>query len=256
MGYKTYTCPIGRTCGGCEWLAVPYPIQLRRKQEWVERLFAQVVQKDEAELAPIVGVPGEPVAYRCKAATPFAPGPHGRVRSGFYAAGTHRIVACDDCLVEDPRCRRILNEVAHTAAKLHIPAYDEDRGTGLLRHAIVRVGWKTDEALLTIVTNSRELRHADQFASELRRRCPEVTSCVQNVNTRKTNAMLGRETHVLWGTGTLADELLGCRFEIGPLSFYQTNPAQTETLYQLAIEAAGSCRESWCKRGNALVGDL
>ena len=239
MGYKTYTCPIGRTCGGCEWLAVPYPIQLRRKQEWVERLFAQVVQKDEAELAPIVGVPGEPVAYRCKAATPFAPGPHGRVRSGFYAAGTHRIVACDDCLVEDPRCRRILNEVAHTAAKLHIPAYDEDRGTGLLRHAIVRVGWKTDEALLTIVTNSRELRHADQFASELRRRCPEVTSCVQNVNTRKTNAMLGRETHVLWGTGTLADELLGCRFEIGPLSFYQTNPAQTETLYQLAIEAAG-----------------
>lgn len=238
MGYKTYTCPIGRTCGGCEWLAVPYPIQLRRKQEWIEHLFSSVAKEDEAELAPIVSASGDPVAYRCKAATPFAPGPHGRVRSGFYAAGTHRIVACERCLVEDPRCRHILNEVARAAAKLRIPAYDEDRGTGLLRHAIVRVGWKTDEALLTIVTNGRELRHADQFASELRRRCPEVTSCVQNVNTRKTNAMLGRETRVLWGTGVLADELLGCRFEIGPLSFYQTNPAQTETLYRLAIEAA------------------
>ena len=239
MGYKTYTCPIGRTCGGCEWLAVPYPIQLRRKQEWTERLFEQVAREDGTELAPIVGVPGEPVAYRCKAATPFAPGPRGRVRSGFYAAGTHRIVACDECLVEDPRCRRILNEIAHTATKLRIPAYDEDRGTGLLRHAIVRVGWRTDEALLTVVTNGRELRHADQFVAELRRRCPEVTSCVQNVNTRRTNAMLGRETHVLWGSGVLADELLGCRFEVGPLSFYQTNPAQTETLYHLAIEAAG-----------------
>lgn len=239
MGYKTYTCPIGRTCGGCEWLAVPYPIQLRRKQEWTERLFEQVAREDGTELAPIVGVPGEPVAYRCKAATPFAPGPRGRVRSGFYAAGTHRIVACDECLVEDPRCRRILNEIAHTATKLRIPAYDEDRGTGLLRHAIVRVGWRTDEALLTVVTNGREMRHADQFVAELRRRCPEVTSCVQNVNTRRTNAMLGRETHVLWGSGVLADELLGCRFEVGPLSFYQTNPAQTETLYRLAIEAAG-----------------
>lgn len=238
MGYKTYTCPIGRSCGGCEWLAVPYPIQLKRKQEWVEELFGQMAREDEAQVEKIVGVAGEPVAFRHKAATPFAPAPHGRVRSGFYARGTHRIVHADACLVEDPRCRHILNEVARVATKLRIPAYDEDRGTGVLRHAIVRTGWKTDEALLTIVTNGRELRHADQFVDELRQRCPEVTSCVQNVNSRRTNAMLGHESHVLWGAGTLTDELLGCRFEIGPTSFYQTNPAQTEVLYQLAIEAA------------------
>ena len=32
MGFKTYTCPIAKSCGGCEWLAVPYPIQLKRKR--------------------------------------------------------------------------------------------------------------------------------------------------------------------------------------------------------------------------------
>ena len=45
MGYKTYTCPIAKACGGCEWLAVPYPIQLERKQRAVAELFADVLAK-------------------------------------------------------------------------------------------------------------------------------------------------------------------------------------------------------------------
>ena len=36
----------------------------------------------------------------------------------------------------------------------------------------------------------------------------------------------------------MSDKLLGCTFEIGPTSFYQTNPQQTEVLYQLAIDGA------------------
>ena len=36
----------------------------------------------------------------------------------------------------------------------------------------------------------------------------------------------------------MSDKLLGCTFEIGPTSFYQTNPQQTEVLYQLAINGA------------------
>ena len=72
MGYRTYTCPIARDCGGCEWLSVPYPIQLRRKQEFVEGLLGSDVEKDGGELREIVGVQGEPVAFRYKAATPFA----------------------------------------------------------------------------------------------------------------------------------------------------------------------------------------
>ena len=46
MGYKTYTCPIAKSCGGCEWLAVPYPIQLKRKQAQVEELLAEMVAQD------------------------------------------------------------------------------------------------------------------------------------------------------------------------------------------------------------------
>ena len=72
MGYKTYTCPIARNCGGCEWLAVPYPIQLRRKQEQVESLIGAMAEKDGAPVEPIRGM-DEPVHYRHKAATCSTP---------------------------------------------------------------------------------------------------------------------------------------------------------------------------------------
>ncbi len=238
MGYRTYTCPIARDCGGCEWLAVPYPIQLRRKQEQVEELLGPAAERDGAAVDPIRGM-GEPVRYRHKAATPFAHDPHGGVRSGFYAARTHRIVPCDDCLVEDPRARRVLNAVARAAEKLRIPPYDEDRGVGVLRHAVVRCGWQTDDMLLVLVTRVEELRGADRLVRELRAACPELTSIVQNVNDRRTNAILGRRNKTLFGPGIMHDCLLGCAFEIGPTSFYQTNPAQTEVLYRLALEGAG-----------------
>ena len=246
MGFRTYTCPIAKSCGGCEWLAVPYPIQLRRKREDVLRLFSDLLPEgataqQREELVPIHGMDTdgmEPVHYRHKAATPFAPGKRGSIRSGFYARGTHRIVPCADCIVEAPHAREALLAVARTAEDLHIPAYDEDRGRGLLRHAVVRMGYATNECLLTVVTNGGQVARERQFVEQVRARAPFVTAIAQNVNQRRTNAILGRETRALYGGGRMVDALLGCEFEIGPTSFYQTNPAQTEVLYSLAIEGA------------------
>jgi len=237
MGYRTYTCPIAQACGGCELLAVPYPVQLERKQAHVQELLGEAAEKDGAIIEQIRGME-KPVAYRLKAATPFASGKGGHVKCGFYAAGTHHIVPCESCLVEDPRARRILNAVTHVAERLHVSAYDEDKGKGVLRNAVVRLGYASDDALLVIVTNGSELPHLERFVSELRTQCPELTSVVQNVNTRRTNAILGRLNKTLYGPGNMHDQLLGCTFEIGPSSFYQTNPAQTEVLYRLALDGA------------------
>ncbi|MBF0909244.1 MAG: 23S rRNA (uracil-5-)-methyltransferase RumA, partial [Atopobium sp.] len=133
MGYKTPTCSIARSCGGCEWLSVPYPIQLKRKQTQVEELLAPLASINNVTIEPIRGM-DEPLAYRHKAATPFAPGKDRTVRSGFYASGTHKIIASKECLVEDGRARAILNDVAYLAGQFNIHAYQEDRGKGALRH--------------------------------------------------------------------------------------------------------------------------
>lgn len=241
MGYKTYTCPLAKRCGGCELLAVPYELQLRRKQQAMQELFAPIVEKDAAVVEPIRGM-ANPRAYRHKAATPFAPGSkatRGRMRCGFYERGTHRIAYCEDCLVEAPGARKILRDVARVADEVHISAYAEDEGRGVLRHAVVRKGFATKDALLTVVTNGPNLPRAAQFVRRLRTLHPELTSIVQNVNDRRTNAILGTRNTTLYGQGVMHDRLLGCTFEIGPTSFYQTNPEQTEVLYELAIRAAG-----------------
>ena len=259
MGFKTYTCPIAKSCGGCEWLAVPYPIQLRRKRDAVLQLFADVLPsgttaQQREELVPIYGMDTdgmEPTGYRHKAATPFAPGKRGSIRSGFYARGTHRIVPCAGCVVEAPHAREALLAVARAAEELRIPAYDEDHGRGLLRHAIVRMGYATDEALLTVVTNGGQIARERQFVERIRARAPFVTAIAQNVNQRRTNAILGHETRALYGGGRMVDGLLDCEFEIGPTSFYQTNPAQTEVLYSLAIEAQGLSAACACSTPTA-----
>lgn len=254
MGYKTYICPHARRCGGCEWLAVPYELQLRRKHQAMEELFAEVLEKDGATLQPIVGM-AEPRAYRFKAASPYAPGSkatRGRMRCGFYERGTHRISFCEDCLVEAPGARKILRDVARVADDLRISAYEEDCGRGVLRHAVVRMGYATDDILLTVVTNGPTLPHTNQFVRRLRKLHPEITSIVQNVNDRRTNAILGTRNITLFGPGIMHDRLLGCTFEIGPTSFYQTNPAQTEVLYRLAIEGVGPAStllDAYCGTG-------
>ena len=237
MGYKTPTCSIARSCGGCEWLSVPYPIQLKRKQAQVEELLAPLASINNITIEPIRGM-DKPLAYRHKAATPFAPGKGRTVRSGFYASGTHKIIASKECLVEDGRARAILNDVAYLAGQFNIHAYQEDRGKGALRHGVVRCGYATDDVMLVLVVNGQHLPHEQEFIAALRKAHPELTSIFLNVNQKRTNAILGRETRLLWGSTSMSDKLLDCTFEIGPTSFYQTNPQQTEVLYQLAIDGA------------------
>lgn len=240
-------CPIMHACGGCAWLGMPYRKQLVRKQAAMEEFFAPLFDRMgwDCGVDPVRGmgaIAGEtgkapaPRAFRYKAATPFAPGPHGSVRCGFYARGTHRIVAAAACAVEAHGARDILNGAARVAERHGISAYDEDARQGLLRYAVLRMGWRTREALLTIVTAQRNIPHLEEVAQELAQLDQRIVGVAQNINGRPGNAMLGTETHTLWGADHMQDKLLSCTFEISPTAFYQTNPQQTEVLYQLAID--------------------
>ncbi len=238
-------CPVMHECGGCEWLGLPYKKQLVRKQAAMAELFQDVCKQAEIEVSPIRGmgtVLGEggkypaPRAFRHKAATPFAPGPHGTVRCGFFRRGTHQIIDVPACVVEAPDARRILNQVARVAEEHGIPAYNEDTHTGLLRYAVLRAGWRTDEFMLTLVTSQRDLPHAETFFDAVASIDPRIVCLAQNINNRVTNAIIGDETRIVRGKEALRDELLGCAFDISPTAFYQTNPEQTELLYQVAID--------------------
>lgn len=233
MGYKTYTCPQARACGGCEWLSVPYPIQLERKRATLEQLFAPL----GCEAEGVLGME-EPIAYRHKIMSPFAPGKAGKPRCGMYARATHDIIETRACLAEHQAGRPILNSIAELAQGFRIQPYDEATGRGLLRHAIVRVSASTGDVLVTLIVNRKEFPRKKAFVAALRKRHPRIASVVFNVNTRRTNAVLGPLSMSAYGQGWIEDELCGCTFRIPADAFYQTNPIQTEVLYQTALDMA------------------
>lgn len=238
-------CSIMKSCGGCTALNRPYKKQLAAKQAAMEELFASLCEREGIAVDPIRGMgvtlgdPGKypaPRGFRHKAATPFAPGKEGAVRCGFFERGTHRIVAVPECPVEAPGARQILNGIAREAERLHIPAFNEDKHLGLLRYAVVRCGWRTDQVMVTLVTAQRDLPHAQEFFESVAALDPHIVTVAQNINGRPGNAILGEETRIVYGAECMRDQLLGCEFDISPTAFYQTNPQQTELLYQLAID--------------------
>ena len=232
------SCPVAKRCGGCEWLAMPYDVQLKRKQAYIEELFAGY----RCKVDPIVGME-DPVGYRNKVQLPLAAGHPDRdgnmtVRFGIFERGTHSIVPCDECLVEDKRARPIIATVAKLMEELHIRPYDEKTGEGALRYALVRTANATNEIMLTLVCTSPRIPSQRPFIDKLLEKHPEITTIVLNVNRERTSVILGNDEKVIMGPGYIEDELCGCRFRISSSSFYQTNPRAAENLYNLAIEMA------------------
>lgn len=261
-------CAVSRECGACQYIAVDYAEQLAAKDTLMAAVFAPLVAP--SALLPILGM-DDPYHYRNKVASPYAPGrklsnagdahapgkrdgrgsnasrghsskrgqgPRHEILCGMYAAGTHRIISTDGCLIENIEAQRVIRAIRDLMARFCIEPYREDTNTGFMRHAVVRVGHTSGEILVTLVTNGRAFPGSKSFCRELIKRCPGVTTVVQNVNERQTNIILGECEQSLYGPGFILDRLCGLSFRISSQSFYQVNAQQTEVLYRKAIELA------------------
>ncbi|MBR4869599.1 MAG: 23S rRNA (uracil(1939)-C(5))-methyltransferase RlmD, partial [Oscillospiraceae bacterium] len=186
---------------------------------------------------PIVGME-DPMHYRCKVHAAFGRGRDGKTVSGVYQAESHRIVAVENCMIEHEAAGKIVAAVKELLAKFKLQPYDEDRRRGFLRHVMVRVGRFSGEVMVVLVTASRLFPGKKEFVKELLRRCPEITTVVQNINDRATSMVLGKDNETLYGPGRISDSLCGLTFLISPSAFYQVNPVQTEVLYGTAMEFA------------------
>jgi 23S rRNA (uracil1939-C5)-methyltransferase len=162
----------------------------------------------------------------------------GEVVVGCFAQGTHDIINTDSCLIQHDFNNRIARTVREIIADLGVSTYDEHSSTGVMRHVLGRVGTATGEVMVVLVTNGRELPQQPEIISRLRQSIPKLTSIVQNVNTKRTNVILGNETKVLWGSETITDRLGEFDFNISARSFFQVNTKQAETLYAKAVEYA------------------
>lgn len=231
---QTFTppCENYKSCGGCQLQRLPYPEQLRRKQDRVIALLGAFGRVED-----IVGM-ADPTHYRNKVTAAFALDQKKHIVSGIYQPNSHKVVPVDDCLLEDRAADRIIVDIRHMLRDFKIQVFDERSGRGWLRHVLVRRGFATGETLVVLVAVSPIFPTQKPFVKKLLEMHPEITSVVLNVNDRFTPVVLGDREKVLYGPGTIEDTLCGHVFRISPRSFYQINPVQTEVLYQTAVDFA------------------
>ena len=223
-------------CGGCPLLGLDYSAQLKQKEDKVRTLVGRYGPVD-----PIRGM-AEPWHYRNKVISTFAPAAGGKLTSGIYAANSHRVLPVESCLLQDEVLDKTMEAVRAAANACRYQPYNEDKGTGLLRHCLLRRGVATGQVMVVLVTAQPVLPGAKNFVkallAEAEKRGVTVTTVVQNLNSRKTSVVLGEAEKVLYGKGYILDTLCGRTYALSPRSFYQVNPVQTEVLYGLAVEAA------------------
>lgn len=130
----------------------------------------------------------------------------------------------------------------------NITPYNEEKGNGTVRHILIRNGYHTNEIMVCVVINGKSLKNSEDLVNRLKV-IDGMTSIMININTKKTNVILGDECKTLWGKSFIEDYICDIKYQISPLSFFQVNPKQTEKLYSKALEYANLT-------GNETVWDL
>lgn len=242
-------CKSSRACGGCQLQALSYEAQLEFKRKKVEACFERIggfkcVRKNEALSEGEIFVKEtlgmkDPWHYRNKAQFPVGKDKDGNPVAGFYAGRTHSIIPTEDCAIEFGGHEKILAAVLEYMKEAGVSVYDETSGSGVVRHILMRKGFATGQIMVVLVVNASKIKREELLVKKLLEieTDSEIVSIQLNINTEKTNVILGKKCVVLYGKSYIVDKIGEISFRISALSFYQVNPAQTVVLYEEALKA-------------------
>ena len=247
----TPKCPVAGRCGGCQLQHYSYARQLQYKADKVRNCLLRIGGIPEERLnmitEPVIGME-IPFYYRNKAQYPVGTDKEGNPVMGFYAGHSHHIIDCTDCAIQEPVNAVILPVIKQFMKEKNISAYNEETGKGLLRHALTRVGFHTKEVMVCLIINGRKFPGAEELAARVAKAVESFRNTTEgayilksfclNVNTEKTNVILGQEILPVYGDNYITDYIGNIKYQISPLSFYQVNPKQTVKLYEKALEYA------------------
>ena len=228
---KDLKCAVAKKCGGCDYINSPYDKHVKEKLELANKLI-----KKYGKFDGIISM-RNPYHYRNKVSAVFG-FENKKIIAGTYEKNSHRVVDTKNCLIEDEKAGSIIQTIKKMCVSFKIKAYDEDTGFGFLRHVLIRVGKKSGQIMVVLVTSNVIFPNKNAFIKVFRGEHPEITTIVQNINNKNTSMVLGDREIVMYGKGYITDELCGLTFKISPKSFYQVNRDQTEKLYSQAIEYA------------------
>lgn len=236
-------CRYYGKCGGCQLQHTSYDSQLKLKAELVRDAMIRIggFERDkfaglECEASPLSW------GYRNKAAFPVQT-LRGRIITGFYRAGTHRLELIRNCPVNAERINFMYTKILEALDKNTLPltGYDERTNTGKLRHIITRTGINTGDTLISFVINGK-LSAKNVKALVLLGNASRPSTITMNHNSKPGNVILGTYTENLTGTGLITERLGKYKFMFDTSSFFQVNTGQAEKLFAYASSQTGNAK--------------
>ncbi|MEG0806675.1 MAG: 23S rRNA (uracil(1939)-C(5))-methyltransferase RlmD, partial [Lachnospiraceae bacterium] len=261
---STPNCIHFGECGGCTYQNLSYEMQLSLKERQVKDLLAQVLTPESKAIDEIwEGIKSSPQQFGYRNKMEFSFG--DLCKDGPLALGMHKrgsfydIVPVEECRTVDEDFRKILTTTLDFFRKNQIPFYHKVRHEGYLRHLLVRKGFHTGEVLIDLVTTTQIAEDGyllDCFTKAIEglELSGKLMGVLHTQNDCVGDTVTDEGTEVLFGRDFFFEKLLGLQFKITPFSFFQTNSAGAEVLYETVRDFVGDL--SMSQEPNQIIFDL
>jgi len=244
-------CKVADRCGGCTLQPMEYMAQLTFKRQQVVSALTRIGGFDhesvEQLVSPVIGM-RIPRQYRSKVQFPVT-GQPDRPKIGFYASRSHQVVDHDECGIQHPIANAVRAAVRQHLIDHGVEPYREATHGGLLRHIVVRIGFATGQVMVVLVINGERFPAIEALIGTLEIVMREYSrsagrpytlhSLYLNHHRQRSNLVMSDRLTLISGEPQIEEQILGIRYLISPLAFFQVNPIQTEVLYQTAVDFAG-----------------
>ncbi|TVQ43716.1 MAG: 23S rRNA (uracil(1939)-C(5))-methyltransferase RlmD [Gloeocapsa sp. DLM2.Bin57] len=246
-------CIVADKCGGCQWQHIDYDYQLQVKRHQVEESLIRVGGFSNVQVADTL-TQANSLGYRNKVTYPLGLSATQQVQAGYYRKGTHKLINLNQCPVQDSRFNSLLSELKQDIQQRGWTIDQDLTGVGQLRHLSLRVGRRTGEILLTLVTTTWDLPDIVPQAQIWLERYPALVGVSLNLNRCKSNVIFGRETRNIAGQPYLREIFAGLELRLLPDTFFQVNTETAEALLtiirqRLCLQGHETLLDAYCGIG-------
>jgi len=238
-------CKHFGVCGGCQWQMLSYEKQLEYKQDQVVQSLKRIGKLELPEIPAILGS-DRITGYRNKLEYTFSnrryllreelSNPEISTlhnAAGFHARGIFdKVVDVDTCYLQDEPTNFIRKEIKRWGIENGVSFYDIQRHEGYLRTVQVRL-CRTGEIMVNVVFGYLDENMQNALLTHLQNLFPAITTLLSTINPKWNDSLNDLQPITFYGKGYVVEKLERFSFKIGPKSFFQTNTAQAERLYQV-----------------------
>ena len=228
-------CIVADKCGGCQWQHIDIDYQRQSKQQQIIDALERIGGFTDLAIAPLLSSVDN-LAYRNKVTYPLARSQSGQVQAGYYRRQSHHLINLNQCPVQDDRLNPFLKEIKQDIQSQGWSIYDESQQRGKLRHLALRIGRRTGEILLTLISTSPSLPGLTEQAEIWLERYPELVGVALNCQPQHNNVIFGEEIQIIVGRNSCREIFAGLEFELGPDTFFQIHTEAAESLLEAIIE--------------------